>query len=124
MKHLRLFSVSVILLALTSCELFIDYSGTYAGSVDVSLTIDGTTTTTQSALSQIVTLDGGTYYLDGVPLEGTGSSYSYTVSDSGVDYVVNIEFTSTTLELDYSYIIDLGAGILYEYDISGVLEKQ
>lgn len=124
MKNLRLLSVFVISMAFTSCELLIDYSGTYTGSVDVSLTIDGTTTTTQSALSQIVTLDGGTYYLDGVPLEGSGSSYSYIVSDSGVDYVVNIEFTSTTLELNYSYNIDLGAGILYEYDISGVLDKQ
>jgi len=124
LKNVRLVSTILIAMLFTSCELLVDYSGIYSGSVDVTMTVMGNTTTTPTALSVEVTKVDGTYYLDGIPLEGVGSSLSYTQTDSGVDYIVDLEFSTTTLSLSYGYEIDLGGGMLYEYDISGTLEKQ
>lgn len=124
MKNVRLVSTIMIAMLFTSCELLVDYSGIYSGSVDVTMTVMGNTTTTPTALSVEVTKVDGTYYLDGIPLEGVGSSLSYTQTDSGVDYIVDLEFSTTSLSLSYGYEIDLGGGMLYEYDISGTLEKQ
>jgi len=124
LKNVRLVSTIMIAMLFTSCELLVDYSGIYSGSVDVTMTVMGNTTTTPTALSVEVTKVDGTYYLDGIPLEGVGSSLSYTQTDSGVDYIVDLEFSTTTLSLSYGYEIDLGGGMLYEYDISGTLEKQ
>ena len=117
---LRVIAFITASLVFTSCELLVDYSGSYSGTVDVSVTVMGNTTTSQSPLSVVVTKESGIYYFDGVPLEGAGSSYSYTESD----YIVNLEFTSTSLSMAYDYEIDLGGGMLYEYVISGTLDKQ
>ena len=109
---------------LSSCELLIDYSGYYSGVVDISMTVMGNTTNTQSPLDVTISKEDGVYYFDGVALEGAGSTFSYTESDSGVDYIINLEFTTTSLSISYEYELDLGGGMLYEYVISGTLDKQ
>ena len=128
MKNLKVLTIFAISLLFTSCELLVDYSGTYSGTVDATLTVNGITTTDQSPLSNvIVAKEDGVYYFDGVPLDGAGSTFSYVEPDltgTGLDYIVNLEFTTTDLSLSYEYEIDLGGGVIYYYVISGTLDKQ
>lgn len=123
-KSIRILAFVTMSFIMTSCELLIDYSGYYSGVVDVTMTIMGNTTNTQSPLDVTISKDDGVYYFDGVPLEGAGSTFSYTESDSGVDYIIDLEFTSTTLSISYAYELDLGGGMIYDYVISGTLDKQ
>lgn len=121
-RFIAFFSLASVLM-LTSCEVLTDYSGVYSGDLYLEMTVGGQTTTTQVPMSWEVTREGGMYYLDGAELTGSGTSYSYTESDGGVTFTIDIDFTdANTMTLEYTYEVNLGVD-LYEYRYYGTFTK-
>ena len=136
MKILTAFKIIAVssLVTLASCSSTQDYSGTYSGDLISVISMTGSPDQTiATAVTYDVFQSDGTYYLAdgstssnnvGFALEGSGSSYSYTVSDPNLssDFTMFLEFSADDLTINYS-IEDIQQGTTITVSVSGVLDK-
>lgn len=136
MKILTAFKIIAVssLVTLASCSSTQDYSGTYSGDLISVISMTGSPDQTiATAVTYDVFQSDGTYYLAdgstssnsvGFALEGSGSSYSYTVSDPNLssDFTMFLEFSADDLTINYS-LEEIQQGTTITISVSGVLDK-
>lgn len=135
MKILTAFKIIAFssLVSLASCSSTQDYSGTYSGDLIMVTSMTGLPDQTMVVpVTFDVFQSDGTYYIAdgsnssgavGYELEGSGSSYSVSFSDSnGTDFTMFLEFSADALSINYT-IEDTQQGTTFTTSVSGVLDK-
>ena len=135
MKILTAFKIIAFssLVTLASCSSTQDYSGTYSGDLIMVTSMTGLPDQTMVVPATFdVFKSDGTYHIAdgsnssgavGYALEGSGSSYSVSFSDSsGTDFTMFLEFSADALTINYT-IEDTQQGTTFTTSVSGVLDK-